>query len=241
MDALKIGNVSAGYRRGANALTDVSLTVHKGTVLGVLGSNGAGKSTLLRVISGLLSPTSGEIEFFGKRITGMSTEALCRLGIVMLPEGHRIISPLTVHENLQLATMHLSSWKVRKILDERLGLVYDLFPLLKERRDEIAGLLSGGQQQMLSIGRALVQNPRVLLLDEPSLGLAPMVVSQIYDAIGLLREKGMSLLIVEQGTDRLGNFCDQLLVLRDGRITFSKQAQEVKMQDLHSAYFGNTE
>jgi branched-chain amino acid transport system ATP-binding protein len=238
MDALRISNVSAGYRRGADVLTGVSLVLDKGTAVGVLGSNGSGKSTLLRVISGLLAPTCGEIEFFGRRVTGLSTEALCRLGIVMLPEGHRVISPLTVHENLQLATMHLSSWNVRKILNERLGLVYELFPLLKERRNEIAGLLSGGQQQMLSIGRALVQNPRVLMLDEPSLGLAPMVVSQIYDAIRLLREKGMSLLIVEQGTDRLEKFCDQLLVLREGRVTFSMQARDVKTEDLHSAYFG---
>jgi branched-chain amino acid transport system ATP-binding protein len=193
------------------------------------------------VLAGLLPARSGEIEFQGTRLDNESSSARLRRGIVLLPEGHRVIRSLTVEENLRLAA--ISRWPrgVRSRLDEILPVVFDLFPVLSDRRRQLAGLLSGGEQQMVSIGRALVSQPRLLLLDEPSLGLAPVIIDRIYESLGLLRQTGLSLLVVEQNYTRLNVLCDRLHVLRLGKVTLSTDGGTDNEEVIRSAYFGPEE
>jgi branched-chain amino acid transport system ATP-binding protein len=239
-ELLRLEQIRAGYGDREPVLLDVNLTVHEGEALGIVGMNGAGKSSLMKVISGSLRPRSGNVVFAGRNVSSLKTADRARLGIVLLPEGHRVIRPLTVHENLEIAVMALSPARVRDRLREILPVVHELFPILRERRDLPAGVLSGGEQQMLSIARAMVQRPRLLLLDEPSLGLAPVVIDRIYSSLGMLRERGMSLLIVEQNSDRVAGACSRLLVLRDGRVVDQGGVHEISGSRLHTAYFGAT-
>jgi branched-chain amino acid transport system ATP-binding protein len=236
---LEVRGLRAGYGAATDVLVDIDLTVEEGSALGVIGANGAGKSSLLKVLAGLLPARSGEIEFQGRRLANESPSARLRRGMVMLPEGHRVIRSLTVEENLRLAA--ISRWPrgVRSRLDEVLPMVFDLFPVLSERRRQFAGLLSGGEQQMVSIGRALVSKPRLLLLDEPSLGLAPVVIDRIYESLGLLRQTGLSLLVVEQNYTRLNALCDRLHVLRLGKVTLSTGGELDNDEAIRSAYFGH--
>jgi branched-chain amino acid transport system ATP-binding protein len=237
---LEVAAVSAAYGSGPRVLHDASLTLDPGAVIGVLGMNGAGKSTLIRTISGELSPASGAVSLDGRTLRGQSVAARARLGIATLPEGHRVLQPLTVRENLELATGRLTRIGVRRILDERLEFVHTLFPILLERRSQLAGLLSGGEQQMLSIARAIVAEPKVLLLDEPSLGLAPAIVGRIYEVMPALAERGLAMLIVEQSPARLRAACSRIIVLRDGVVTADLPADQLTDDVLRSAYFGES-
>jgi len=235
---LQIEQLVAGYRRGPAALNDVSLTLRSGQLLGVVGANGAGKSTLMRSIAGGLRPRSGSITYEGESIRGVATADLARRGIVLLSEGHRTIRPLTVDENLQVAAMAVLPGRVRKRVNDMLPVIREMFPILKERRSQLAGLLSGGEQQMLSIARAMIQRPRLLLLDEPSLGLAPVVVERIYGSFRSLQEQGVSMIIVEQNSTRIARACSSLIVLRNGRVTAEGAADEIQGGRLREAYFG---
>lgn len=235
---LEVEGISAGYGAHASVLHDVSVSVGTGEIVGLVGMNGAGKSTLLRAISGGIRPRAGRIVFEGADISGMATAALVRRGIVVLAEGHRVIRPLTVEENLQVSTMSLRSKKVKARLAESRAFIHELFPVLTERRTQQAGLLSGGEQQMLSMARAIVQNPRLLLLDEPSLGLAPLIIDRIYDSLGAFRERGVSMLIVEQNSERVAKACSRLVVLREGRITAEGAPSTLSGEALTTAYFG---
>jgi len=235
---LLAADLTVAYGPGEPILRNINLTLDEGEILGLVGMNGAGKTTLMRTLSGSLRPRSGDLRFVGKDIAGIRTADLARRGIVILPEGHRVLRPLTVEENLQISTMALRRGRVRSRLAPALDLVYDLFPILRDRRNQLAGLLSGGEQQMLSLARAIVQNPKVLLLDEPSLGLAPRIVDRIYDSLESLRTRGMSMLIVEQNSERVAQACNRLVVLRDGRISAQGSPIELRGERLNAAYFG---
>ena len=195
MSLLCLTNVEAGYG-AVRALRGVSLTIEEGAVVALLGANGAGKSTTLKCISGVVGASAGSIEFQGRRLNGLSPEQIVRLGIAQVPEGRRIFKDLTVMENLRMGAYVRSD---RGAIGRDLELVYSLFPRLKEREAQRGGSLSGGEQQMLAIGRAFMGRPKLLLLDEPSLGLAPLIVSSIFQTLLLAnREQGTALLVVEQ-------------------------------------------
>lgn len=235
---LEVDAISAAYGRGPRVLHDISLSVNAGDIIGVLGMNGAGKSTLIRTIDGELAPAAGTVRLAGVELRGQSIADRVRSGVATLPEGHRVVQPLTVQENLELATLHVSQRNVKRVLAERLPFAYELFPILEERRSQLAGLLSGGEQQMLSLARAIMTDPKVLLLDEPSLGLAPAVVGRIYDVLPALAGHGTAMVIVEQSPPRLRKVCSRIIVLREGRKTAELGADEVSDEALRSAYFG---
>lgn len=236
---LEVRGLRAGYGAATDVLVDVDLTVRHGGAIGVLGANGAGKSTLLKVLAGLLPLRGGEIRLAGKLLPNQSAATRLRRGIVMLPEGHRVIRSLTVEENLRLAA--ISKWPrgVKLHLAQTLPQIYDLFPILRQRSRQLAGYLSGGEQQMVSLGRALISAPSLLLLDEPSLGLAPVVIDRIYESLSQFREAGLSLLIVEQSHARLDGLCDQMHVLRLGRVVLSTDGTHLDEDALREAYFGH--
>ncbi|TXH62979.1 MAG: ABC transporter ATP-binding protein [Tolumonas sp.] len=212
---LEIKNVSTFYGKIA-ALTDVSVHIKKGEIVSLIGANGAGKTTLLMTICGDPKPSQGQILFEGRDITQDTTSAIMRGDIAIVPEGRRIFSRLTVEENLSMGAFFIND-KAEKIalMDE----VFNLFPRLKERINQRAGTMSGGEQQMLAIGRALMSKPRLLFLDEPSLGLAPIVIQQIFDIIQQLREeRGMTIFLVEQNANQALRLADRGYVLETGRI-----------------------
>ncbi len=235
---LEVRDLTVGYGKHEPVLHSVNLTVGDGDLVGVVGMNGAGKTTLMRAVSGGLRPRSGEILFEGRPIGSTNTADLARRGVVILPEGHRVIRPLTVEENLEIATMRLRRRLVRRRIDDARELVYDLFPILADRRSQLAGLLSGGEQQMLSLARAIIQKPRLLLLDEPSLGLAPLIIERIYESLGSLRSQGISMLVVEQNSERVAKACVRMIVLRDGRVVAEGSPDELRGTQLTTAYFG---
>jgi len=236
---LEVTGLRAGYGSATDAVSGIDLTVRRGEAIGVLGANGAGKSTLLKVLGGMLPLRGGQISVDGTPLPTERPPARMRRGIVLLPEGHRVIGTLTVEENLRLAAIRHWPRASRTHLQAVLPEVYELFPVLAERRSQLAGFLSGGEQQMVSLGRALVARPRVLLLDEPSLGLAPVVVERIYDALGRLRDSELSVVVVEQSANRLENLCDRMHVLRLGRIAATMQRDQIDHAELRAAYFGD--
>lgn len=233
---LKVEELRAGYGR-LIALDGVDLSVRKGEIVFVVGPNGAGKSTLLKTIVGLQSPFAGSITFQEKRINGIPPERLCREGLVLVPEGRSIFRSLTVEENLALGGM---GRKDRDVLQGELEQVLTTFPILRTRYKGVAGHLSGGEQQQLAIARAMLQQPSLIMIDEPSLGLAPLVIDQVYDSLTKLkRDNGMTLLIVEQSTARILDFADRVYVLRTGRVVLSARADEIGGDKaLEEAYFG---
>src|SRR5262245_23394472 len=234
MPLLELEHVEARYG-AVRALHGVSLTVEEGTTVALLGANGAGKTTTLRAISGLVRK-SGEVVFGGRRITRYSPERIARLGIAHVPEGRGTIAELTVRENLRLGA-HLR--RGRAVKDD-LATVYGYFPILEERQAKPAGSLSGGQQQMLVLGRALLARPRLLMLDEPSLGLAPLVVREIYSVLERLnREHGLTVLVVEQNASVALQTCASAYVLEVGRIVLHGASAELREQDsIRQAYLG---
>ncbi|WP_376791717.1 ABC transporter ATP-binding protein [Thermoflexus sp.] len=232
---LELRNLEAAY--GAiRALHGLSLTVGAGEVVALLGPNGAGKTTTLRVISGLLRPVRGQVLYRGQEITGRSPAQIARMGIIQCPEGRQVFKSLTVRENLLLGGYRLGDpVRERRNLERALA----LFPMLKERLDQPAGLLSGGQQQMLAIARALMADPEVLLLDEPSLGLAPRVVEEVFEALAQLKAHGLTMLIVEQNAEKALDLADRGYVLESGRLVLADTAARLRENpDLIRIYLG---
>ena len=232
---LELRNVTAGY--GAfTALWDVSLSVRAGEAVAVVGPNGAGKTTLLRVISGLVPPRSGELELDGARLTGRKAHEIVAQGIAHVPEGRRIFPALTVADNLKMGAFLPAA---RRRFPESLARVYDLFPVLAERTSQRAGSLSGGEQQMLAIGRALMSRPKLILLDEPSMGLAPVLVLRLFDLIRRVREEGYTILVVEQNVRQVLKIVDRAYLLEVGRIKMEGRAAELSEEDfVRKAYVG---
>jgi branched-chain amino acid transport system ATP-binding protein len=232
---LSLGAVSAGYG-SFRALSDVSLAVDAGETVGVIGPNGAGKTTLLRVISGLVPPLAGELTFAGHAIGGMPAHRIVEHGIAHVPENRRLFPKLSVEENLRIGAFIAPA---RRRFAERLNWVYDLFPRLKERRRQLAGTLSGGEQQMCAIGRALMSRPKLLLMDEPSAGLAPLVVEQVFDLVRRIRAEGFTVLIVEQNVRQVLDIVDRAYLIEAGRIRLTGTALELKDHELiRKAYMG---
>jgi branched-chain amino acid transport system ATP-binding protein len=221
-DALSLTNVHTFYG-DSQILHGVSFSLRPGGVLALLGRNGAGKTTCISTIIGFLRPRDGDIRLFGESIEGLSPERISRLGIGLVPQGRRIFPSLTVRENLVVAQQREGTtgkpWNVDRI--------YDMFPRLRERHAQFAGTLSGGEQQMLAIGRALMGNPRVLLLDEPSEGLAPLIVAEVGRTIRRLKEEGQSIVLVEQNRQLALDVADQAVILNTGRCVFTGPAGDV--------------
>jgi len=238
MSKLGVFDISVRYGK-VPALTDVSLTVAEGERVFISGPNGAGKSSLLSAIAGAVPTTHGRIEMDGDLLTGRPPEGIARLGLSMVPEGREIFGALSVEENLCVGTgLRRDRDAVRTDLDE----IYAAFPILGDRRRAAAGALSGGQQQMLAIGRALMTNPKLMMVDEPSLGLAPKVVDQVYDTlIGLQEERGLTLLIVEQSSLRAARVGGRLILMRGGAVVGGGDAADFADREaLTAAYFGQS-
>jgi branched-chain amino acid transport system ATP-binding protein len=232
---LEIQSLSAGYG-GLPVLRDVSLTLRPNEIVTVVGSNGAGKTTLLNTVAGLLQPVAGRILLDGKPIAGVATEKIVRAGLSLVPEGRQVIAPLSVEENLLVGAYGRRDGKSAETLDA----VYTRFPRLKERRRQAAGLMSGGEQQMLAIGRALMAGPRVLLLDEPSMGLAPLIVSEIFALLGDLNGQGIAVLLVEQNARKALSLATRGYVLESGRIVLEGPATELATSPaVLEAYLGS--
>ena len=221
------------------ALDGVSFTAHESKITTVIGANGAGKSTLLRTISGLEHPSTGSITWRGKSVIGMRPEDIVRAGIAHVPEGHAVISELSVEENMSMGSLFRRR-KFKSDVAAAQDEMYELFPRLKERRKQLAGTLSGGERQMLAISRALVSRPQLLLLDEPSLGLAPLVVEQIIDSINILcRATGLTVLLVEQNANTALGVADHGVLLALGKVVADRPAAELKADaNLRAAYLG---
>ncbi len=208
------------------ALDDVEIAVNSGEILSIIGANGAGKTTLLKTIMGMLRAAAGEIEFEGMRLKGLKTDTIVKLGLTMVPEGRRVFPHLSVRENLDLGGYALTDKVVKKELFE---LIMTTFPRLEERLKQLAGTLSGGEQQMLAMGRALMSNPKLLLLDEPSMGLSPIVTREIFSLISIInQEKGISMLLVEQNANMALEHSHRTYVLDNGRITMHGMSWEMK-------------
>ncbi len=220
MSLLVLKDVAGGYP-GTRVLDGVDLTVDKGGVLVLLGRNGVGKTTLVHTLMGMLRGT-GSISFDGKQLLGLPTHAVARSGLALVPQGRRVFAPLTVDENLRIAAAHAR--KGRWTPEE----IYRLFPRLKERRRNWAGQLSGGEQEMLSIGRALVTNPRLLIMDEPSDGLAPSIINLVGDVIGSLAAEGVTVMLVEQNLALALRVADQIAVMSKGRVTFNGRPDDLR-------------
>ncbi|MDC0628407.1 ABC transporter ATP-binding protein [Pelagibacteraceae bacterium] len=231
---LKISNVETFYGK-IQALRGVNININKGEIVSLIGSNGAGKSTLLMTISGVNKAKTGEIIFEGKNIEKYEPHDIVDLGIAQAPEGRRIFSRLTVEENLRLGA-HAN--EKGKFFDIDVKDIYDLFPVLSDRKSQRGGTLSGGEQQMLAIGRALMNRPKVLLLDEPSLGIAPKLVNQIFLAIkNINKEKKVTIFLVEQNAKKALELADRAYVLVNGKVTIQGTGQELlKNQDIQAAY-----
>jgi branched-chain amino acid transport system ATP-binding protein len=212
---LTVTNLTTSYS-GIEAVRNASVEVREGDMVALIGPNGAGKSTLLNSLSGVVRPAAGRIAFSGNDMTGWPAYRVARAGLLQVPEGRQILGPLSVDDNLELG--RLAAHARRSGDGDELARVFDLFPILEERRTQIAGSLSGGQQQMLAIGRALMGRPRLLLLDEPSLGLAPMVVDQVFDSLTRLNADGLAILIVEQNVERALRSTRYAFVMESGRI-----------------------
>ncbi|WDP89210.1 MAG: ABC transporter ATP-binding protein [Desulfobacter sp.] len=235
---LRIKNLKCGYG-SITAVHGVSLSVQKGELISIIGANGAGKSSLLLAICGLMKSWSGEILFNDKPLGGMSPPAIVRAGISMVPEGRQIFSPLSVMDNLKMGayTMYRKGMKSEVVQD--LQMVLDMFPILRERADQLAGTLSGGEQQMLAIGRALMARPSLLVLDEPSMGLAPKIVEMIFNTIETLRTQGVTILLVEQNARAALKIADRGYVLETGKTVLQGSADELLVDDdVKRAYLG---
>ncbi len=231
---IEISNLRVLYGR-TPALREVSITVEKGEVVGIVGTNGAGKSTLLLSILGVVKPAQGEIVFEGSSLVGVAPEDIVRKGVVLVPERRHIFHGMTVEENLKLGGIFR---KDKKGEAASLAYVLELFPKLQQFLPHRAGCLSGGEQQMLALGRALMADPRLLLLDEPSLGLGPLIIDRFFEDLLRLREEGLTILLVEQSVDRLLAASDRAYVLRSGRVELEGPAGSLSRTEVQAAYFG---
>jgi len=218
-----------------HALWDISLEVEEALVVSIIGANGAGKSTLLNTIAGVLNPSQGTIEFHGKKINGLMPYQAVAEGISMVPEGRRIFPRLTVLENLEMGCYIP---KARQKKNEVLRKIYELFPILEERKNQLSSTLSGGEQQMLAIGRALMSEPRLILFDEISLGLAPLVIKNIYQRVKQINSEGITVLLVEQDIQRSLKAAYKVYIMQSGRICLEGRPGELSQEDIHKAYFG---
>ena len=232
---LRVSDLHVRYGE-ITAVRGVSLDVEEREIVCIVGPNGAGKSSTLLAIAGGLQQAEGVVELNGSPLLGRPPETLARLGISLVPEGRHVFGTLTVEENLRLGT---KMRKDRGAIEQDVERIYGQFPILKERRRAPAGKLSGGEQQQLVIARALMTGPQIVLLDEPSLGLAPQMVDTVYDILWELREQGVTMLVVEQSVERAFDVADRIYVMRTGQIELSGTADELEdHQDLHQAYFG---
>jgi len=234
-DLLEIKKLYHYYEK-AKALEEINMKVEEGTLDAVIGPNGAGKSTLLKVISGLEEPDRGKIEFLGERIDGMKPHRIAKKGIAHCPERRRLFPDMTVFENLEMGAYML---KDKKKYEELLNFVFEVFPRLRERLKQRAGTLSGGEQQMLAIARALMANPKLLLLDEPSLGLAPKIKNFIFEVINKIKKEGTTTLLIEQDATLAMNVAENIIVLEDGKIEMrGTKEQLVKEPRIKKVYLG---
>ncbi|WP_075756562.1 ABC transporter ATP-binding protein [Sporomusa sphaeroides] len=232
---LKIDNINV-YYGAIHALKGISVDVNQGEIVTLIGANGAGKSTTLRTISGLLKPKIGQIIFEGQDIAGMAAQNIVKLGISQVPEGRRVFAHMSVLENLELGAYLRSDTKEIKA---DMDIVFGRFPRLAERRSQLAGTLSGGEQQMLAMGRALMSRPRILLLDEPSMGLAPLLIKEIFSIIKDINETGTTILLVEQNANMALSIAHKAYVLETGRIILSGSGQELaESEEIRKAYLG---
>jgi len=232
---LKLEGIEAWYG-SIQALKGVSLEVREGEIVSLIGSNGAGKTTTMKTIHGLMRPKAGRMDFLGRDATKLSTQDLVRLGMSQSPEGRRVFPKMTVLENLEMgAFQRTDTADIARDIEH----VYDLFPRLRERREQQAGLMSGGEQQMLAMGRALMARPRLLLLDEPSMGLAPLVIQQIFDIIVSINQTGTTVLLVEQNANVALSISHRAYVLETGRVTIEGTGAELLASDaVRKAYLG---
>ena len=231
---IQFENVSFSYDGERPILEDVSFSIQKGETVGLIGANGAGKSTILKTVSGLMHPRSGKITFCGEDITHMDAYKLLRHGLAHVPEGRRIFLQMTVQENLEMG-----AYINKEVSQADLEMVFNYFPRLKERRRQIAGTLSGGEQQMLAMSRALMSHPKLMMLDEPSMGLAPILVDQIFEIVKELHKAGTTILLVEQNARKALQVADRAYVLETGNITLTGTGAELASSDaVKKAYLG---
>ena len=230
---LKVYNANVYYGK-IHAIKDVSFEVNQGEIVSLIGANGAGKSTILRTISGLLHSRTGTISFMGKNIAGMPAHKIVQNGLAQVPEGRRIFLQMSVMENLEMG-----AFTEKKPDQDTLDSIFQRFPRLKERRKQIAGTLSGGEQQMLAMGRALMSHPKLMMLDEPSMGLAPILVEQIFDIIAELHASGTTILLVEQNADMALKVADRAYILETGRVVLTGTGKELAdSPEVRKAYLG---
>jgi branched-chain amino acid transport system ATP-binding protein len=234
-DLLRLTNIDTYYGE-IHILENLNLNVREGELVSLLGGNASGKSTTLKTILGLVQPRNGSVEFHGENVTGRNTSYRIRQGMAIVPENRRLFGPMTVLENLEMGAYLIRDTKGRKEDFER---VYTLFPLLHERRSQLAGTLSGGEQQMVAMGRALMARPKLLLMDEPSMGLAPILVERSFEIIQQVHQSGVAMLVVEQNANMALSIADRGYVLSTGRCVLSGPANELlQHEDLRKAYLG---
>ncbi|NRP75625.1 High-affinity branched-chain amino acid transport ATP-binding protein LivF [Ensifer psoraleae] len=233
---LQVSNMWVHYGQ-VPAVRNLSLEVHRNEIVCVVGPNGAGKSTMLLAVAGALTPTKGEVRLNGVSVVGKAPEYIAKLGISLIPEGRHIFKGLTVEENLKVGAAANAD---RSSVENNLRTAYSVFPVLAERRHGAAGMLSGGEQQQLAIARALMSGARLIMIDEPSLGLAPKITEKVFEVLSeLRRSSGLTLLIIEQNLKRALKYSDRIYILRNSEIVFSGRSAELQASDdLHSAYFG---
>ncbi len=230
---LKVNDIHVYYGK-IHAVKGVSFEVGQGEIVSLIGANGAGKSTALKTISGLLHPKQGSIEFMGKDITKLESNKIVRLGLAQVPEGRRVFAHMSVMENIEMGAYILG-----RVPEEAVEDVFSRFPRLKERSRQEAGTLSGGEQQMLAMARALMSKPKLIMMDEPSMGLSPILVEQIFSIIAELRQSGATILLVEQNANKALKITDRAYVLETGRITLSGSGRELlESEDVKKAYLG---
>jgi branched-chain amino acid transport system ATP-binding protein len=232
---LEVKNINVSYGN-LQVLWDVSLRISGGEIVAVVGANGAGKTTLLETIFGLLKPDSGTIEFMGHQLVGRSSHKIGELGLAYVPEGGRPFREMSVLENLEMGAYVSSAWKARK---ETIQQVFEIFPILEERQDQLTRTLSGGERQMLAVGRALMSKPTLIVFDEPSIGLAPLLVANLFRVIESLGQQGITVLIIEQNVKQSLEIADRAYVLESGHITLAGESQRLLQEDsIRKAYLG---
>jgi branched-chain amino acid transport system ATP-binding protein len=232
---LAVSNLNCFYGK-IQALWDVSLKIDEAEIVALIGANGAGKTTLLNTISGVLRPASGSVEFLGSRIDGMKSYAIVELGMCHIPEGRKLFPDMSVRENLEMGAYPKRVWdRKHETLDE----VYQIFPFLKARQGQLASTLSGGEQQMVAMGRGLMSRPKLCIIDEPSSGLAPIVVDEIFDIIQRLRDHGIAIFLIEQNVQQTLEIADRAYVLENGHITLAGESEALLQEELiKKAYLG---